>query len=322
MTLLELSDYALTVQIAALGRRALIFVKQVSSEETWLALYRSDMARTTALRFATIGNRDVPMALEPMGDALYFVLPGTTNHELWKTDGDRDGTIKLMNLAPTTTELRAVGDTLFFVNGTGLWKTNGAMDGAARVYSGLSSAPRQLSALGGKLYFVGDTTATGEELWVSDGTAPGTRLLKDIRPGSLDSSPSELRAGATMLFFAADDGATGRELWASDGSTGGTQRITDIAPGTPDGYRGPSVVAADRLFFLGPAAHSRLPGRSGLFLSDGTSVGTRYVLDVTTAPVLQAMGSNIFFIGATASGYGLHRSDGTAPGTTDFCIDY
>ena len=53
----------------------------------------------------------------------------------------------------------------------------------------------------------------GIELWKSDGTAAGTVLVADIRPGSDGSSPDDLAFVNGALFFAADDGRNGREPW-------------------------------------------------------------------------------------------------------------
>ena len=47
-----------------------------------------------------------------------------------------------------------------------------------------SSAPQDLVDVEGTVYFIASTTATGAELWKSDGTANGTTLVKDIKAGS------------------------------------------------------------------------------------------------------------------------------------------
>ena len=74
---------------------------------------------------------------------------------------------------------------------------------------------------------------TGQELWKSDGTAAGTTLVKNIRPGSgTSSSPRELTNVNGTLFFVADDGVTGQELWKSDGTAAGTVLVRDIHPGS------------------------------------------------------------------------------------------
>src|SRR4051812_33297307 len=45
-------------------------------------------------------------------------------------------------------------------------------------------APGALTDVNGTLYFVHSDGAHGTELWKSDGTAAGTAMVKDLRPGS------------------------------------------------------------------------------------------------------------------------------------------
>src|SRR5512138_976005 len=80
--------------------------------------------------------------------------------------------------------------------------------------------------------FVANDGVHGWELWVTDGTAGGTSLLKDIRPGKQGSSI----VGKPLLFegkyyFAADDGSHGEELWRTDLTPAGTVLVKDINPG-------------------------------------------------------------------------------------------
>ncbi len=76
----------------------------------------------------------------------------------------------------------------------------------------------------GGLYFVATDGGTfGDELWVTDGTAAGTRRLTDFGPAAafdptqsgIDPDPWQLGAVARgKLYFRANDGIHGRELWA------------------------------------------------------------------------------------------------------------
>jgi ELWxxDGT repeat protein len=133
----------------------------------------------------------------------------------------------------------------------------------------------QLTAAGGRLFFSADDGAHGQELWASDGAEGGTRLVRDIWPGTGSSDPAELMSLDGRLFFSAADSAHGRELWASDGTEGGTRLVQDINPGIAGSIPSSlSATANGQLFF---SAWS--PGRGGeLWVSDGD--GTRMAQEI------------------------------------------
>jgi ELWxxDGT repeat protein len=94
--------------------------------------------------------------------------------------------------------------------------------------------PEGLTIVGDRLFFSAQDLEHGRELWVSDGTGTGSRLVKDIRPGaegsSLTSSTRIVPFGGRILFTA-NDGEHGAELWVSDGTESGTRLVKDICPG-------------------------------------------------------------------------------------------
>jgi ELWxxDGT repeat protein len=52
----------------------------------------------------------------------------------------------------------------------------------------MSSDPRYLTKVGSTLYFSADDGSAGRELWKSNGTASGTKRVRNIRPGNNGSS--------------------------------------------------------------------------------------------------------------------------------------
>src|SRR5262249_50382137 len=124
--------------------------------------------------------------------------------------------------------------------------------------------------------------SNGRELWKSDGTAAGTVLVKDIRPGSspygypYGSNPQHLTAVDGTLFFAANDGVHGTELWESDRAAAGTPLVKDIRAGSYGSYPYSLTAVDDQLFFT---ANDGVHGTE-LWKSNGTIRGTALVLDI------------------------------------------
>ena len=121
-----------------------------------------------------------------------------------------------------------------------------------------------LTVVGGNVFFEADDGVHGLELWTSDGTEAGTRLVRDVAPGPASSSPSALAAVGDRLLFAADDGAHGIEPWVSDGSEEGTRLLEDVLPGPPSSHPGQFEPSGAVVYF--EPATTRRGRRCGRFL--------------------------------------------------------
>jgi ELWxxDGT repeat protein len=196
-----------------------------------------------------------------------------------------------------------------------------------------------LTEFDGKLYFTADDGVHGNELFVSDGTAEGTQLVKDIYPGEFQSSTYDygsqfddfytrnLLEFDGKLYFAANDGEHGEELFVSDGTAEGTQLVKDIYPGENQyGYKNSSapsnlVEFKDKFYF---AANDGVHGNE-LFVSDGTAEGTQLVADLREETDGNSYGSSpsdlvefndkLYFAAYDGESTDLYVSDGTAEGT-------
>jgi ELWxxDGT repeat protein len=174
---------------------------------------------------------------------------------------------------------------------------------------------QQITMAGGKAFFSAWSSDTGSELWMSDGTAAGTRLLKDIFPGPGSSSPVRMREMGGKLYFVADDGVHGMELWCSDGTSAGTFLFADLAEGSDSSA--PSLVASNesRLWFTIGTGET-----AGLWSSDGTAAGTIELNAMNsgvrgfTRPEHFVMKDGVLYFVAGRSE--LWRSDGTPEGTS------
>ncbi|WP_420538217.1 beta strand repeat-containing protein [Microcystis aeruginosa] len=276
--------------------------------------------------------------LTAVGNTLFFRANNSVNgDELWKSDGTAAGTLLVKDIRPTGSSgstpegLTAMGNTLFFsandgVNGFELWKSDGTAAGTVLVKNifpgnnpSFSSSPRNLRVVGNTLYFTADDGENGRELWKSDGTATGTVLVRDIRPGSptssSDSDPSNLTVVGNTLFFSANDGVNFRKLWKSDGTAAGTVLVS-----ASDGsYPNALTAVGSTLFF---SAREGGGGGYELWKSDGTAAGTVLVKNIHPGSGgsfpggLTAVGNTLYFTANdSVNGYELWKSNGTSAGT-------
>jgi ELWxxDGT repeat protein len=290
-------------------------------------LWRSDgtAAGTGLVGDLALGADDSAISqLTAVGEDLYFRLD-TTSHggELWLADAAGAQKVKELRSGPAGGDpiyLTPVGNRLMFQatgpSGFGLYITDGSADGTRLVHLLPGNASGAgMTAVGGNVYFSYSTTGVGSELWVSDGTPLGTRMLVDLNPGAASASPAQLLNVAGTLYFTAVT-ATGRDLWRTDGTAAGTRLVADLPD---DAGVAPSdfVAAGSSLYFMAsaPAAGNEL------WHSNGTAEGTR-LIDLTPnvgssyPEKLVNLGGTIIF--QTRQGAGLWRSDGTAAGTSQF----
>ncbi len=112
------------------------------------------------------------------------------------------------------------------------------------------SSPQHFTPLGSLTLFVASDKQHGRELWVTDGTAQGTSLVKDIYPGPLGSSPTHLTPFDGRVYFQAQDNSSGKELWSTDGTPEGTALVADLNPGANEsGSPNYLAAAGDTLYF-------------------------------------------------------------------------
>ncbi|NOK23406.1 hypothetical protein HMI50_41130, partial [Corallococcus carmarthensis] len=208
----------------------------------------------------------------------------------------------------------------------GLWRSTGTDAGTTEVKGFPATAGSgtpllsQLTATPAQLFFQAPDAAHGSELWVSDGTTAGTRMVKDVTPGTEDSYLTHLTAaGSTLVFFKetydATVFATRYELWKSDGTAAGTVRLRDFGTGVDVSYLDAKQGNA-LLFFV-----RELEGATSLWRTDGTATGTvqlkrldagpnTYPNDVRTSGAL-----TLFKLDEMSGLSELWKTDGTAGGT-------
>jgi ELWxxDGT repeat protein len=192
----------------------------------------------------------------------------------------------------------------------------------------------EMTAAGSNLYFVAGTAATGRELWVSNGTAAGTHIVKDLNAGPAGSFPQNLTPIGSKLYFTASTPSVvstgnGSAVFVTNGTSAGTLPLPPV-PGNqiPPPPSGSTIgIGATNLI----AFKNKLYFMSGTNLdsADGTATGTAVVHQFpaptsgSSFPVEQTfqmavVGGNTLYITAdnASSMPTLWKSDGTDAGTT------
>jgi ELWxxDGT repeat protein len=279
---------------------------QGCSAEAGCELWRSDGTSGGTVMVADVMTAVIPLSspaqtfssnpaeLTVMGGQAYFRAAdsilglGSTNtianYELWKSDGTVANTVRVVDIDPgfansSPSSLAALpsvnGPRLLFAALTGgadqeLYVTNGTVGDLLKIDinpgSG-SSYPGPFVTVGNRAYFAAYRPTEGLELWVTDGTATGTSLVKDISTGTGNSNPSLLAAAGNFLYFRAWDGAS-FGVWRSDGTSSGTVPV--FSAFTPVGATPYEIRAFGNRVFVATSGS----GTQELWVTDGTTAGT------------------------------------------------
>ena len=229
------------------------------------------------------------------GTLFFMAYDGIHGNELWKSDGTSPGTVIIKDINPGPDSsmdfyrfVKAVDDMLYLVaddgsHGFELWKSDGTEIGTILVKD-IGTGPGGsidcfygcfTSSLDGKLFFnLGNGPSNTWDLWESDGTEAGTKIMKDITLTSL-SNENQNAGSNDKFYFSVDDGIHGSELWVSDGTQQATSLAKDINPYTSSRPRYFVNISGNLYFNADDGDHGR-----ELWFSDGTESGTEMVMDI------------------------------------------
>lgn len=164
--------------------------------------------------------------------------------------------VRLLLALLTATAVGVIGSgSKAVASGSTLLATTPAVQTRDSIYNnGFSGFLRVTNTL---TYFAAENATKGTELWRTDGTKAGTKMVKDILPGHLASDPTHFTLVGSTLYFVADDGVHGREIWKSNGTAAGTVRVSNIVA-DPSGPAPDYLIAGgSRLFFEAGVLGSR-----------------------------------------------------------------
>lgn len=305
----------------AVADNGLVFYSVYNYEAASRELWRTD--GTPAGTFLLLSNSNANSAsyLVTAGNTVFFSYEDSHGNELWKSDGTFEGTKMVKDINPgyyassPYSLFVFTGNVYFGANdGTGsnsFWKSDGTAAGTVKLASVEPYAAHSAYDIahyfciaGNTLYFNGFTDDIGSELWKTNGTPNGTKLVKDIYPGGFGSSPNNFVNVNGNVFFAAFDDTHGRELWASKGGPNNTALVADITPGIEGSSLDAMASAAGKCFFT---MNGKLWSSAGAASNTSAVADAAKISDVFT---MIASGNKIFFDGYEyATGNELYEGD-------------
>lgn len=232
------------------------------------------------------------------------------NNSIFRTNKDFD-TISIIKqvdvLSPTqyfSKSIKANDSLMFFIQFTGneskksnLWRSDGTSEGTFLLMESFNLYINDYTIVDSILFFTADDGKHGTELWKSNGSVSGTKLVKDISAGISSPGISNLTAFKGKLYFFVDHGVTGSDLWVSDGTENGTLLFKDISTGYFNCCYKNLHVHNEHLYFT----LINKKDITELWESDGTSEKTHFLKYLTTngnssVSDLIFMDSFLFFI--------------------------
>ncbi|HWS27176.1 MAG TPA: ELWxxDGT repeat protein, partial [Xanthomonadales bacterium] len=183
-------------------------------------------------------NGSAPFAFgaDAAGQFVYFSAEdGSHGRELWRSDGSANGTQLVADLVPGldgshpqsihpaggnavvfTAVTNALGRELYRSSGISIELVVDLLPGVGSgVANNTGGVPDLVAVSGNRVVFAGDAPGIGTEPFVSNGTAAGTQVIRDIAVGG-SSSPFDFVAIGSGVAFIARTPADGDELYLSD----------------------------------------------------------------------------------------------------------
>ena len=258
-----------------------ILLFAVDESDGTIDLWRSDGTSEGTRAIERVGVTGANGLVAKDGRYFYVTVNGADGSiELRGSGPSGEGTTLLAILPPDTDPLSLVesGDFFFFTSGpeARLRRTDSTPKGTIDL--GVTGV-RQLMAVGPRLAFLAEDV-NGTELWSTDGSPEGTRMIRDIDPGPIGSDIGAFFPWNGAVFFSANDGVAGSELWTTDGTPLGTRMLGEVSAGVGSSKPRDFAASGDHLYFT---AEDGTHGRE-LWVMSAVPPNERRPLPVAPAP--------------------------------------
>ncbi len=316
---LSFYDYSSSTSIAK-GDSLFFFAKE-NNQSVNPKLWLTDGTSAGTKRLTDVNDFDqqgeYKILINHKGKIYYTVGESSSYTYLNSTDGNTINKIKNFGTYSSIVSAHILRDTVFFMVQTSfgssleLWKTDGTTANTTKVKT-VANSPyyfdfsndRGYTVVNNKLIFYLSTNGTGAEPWVSDGTAAGTYILKDITIGTNGSNPQYFTPRGAEIFFLAES----NKLWKTDGTSAGTVLVTNSLDGTTNYYAKDLIAFKGELFF-------RINSTKLFKTSGSTFTEIKNGLSIYNSGRTVATNNLMFFVNRNGNDYELWKSDGTTVGT-------
>ncbi len=260
------------------------------------------------------GNLQNIYRLTKFGSGIVFAAQtARRGWETWVSNGTRDGTRLVDNLIDDAVshipdDFVVAGDRYYFRQDNRVWTGTGQPGQTSELPLPAGTRPLTLRQAGPRVVIHAQSPQLGHELFVTDGTASGTGLLKEFAPGTASSVPSFQNLLGTVgdeFVFLASAGSSPVEFWKTDGTQAGTVKIK--RPRQATAASGPELLTSfgDSVVF---SATDRVHGREVHVTSTGRA-GSRLLADINPGTAdsdpqdFTVVGDQLFFT-AVRQGFG------------------
>lgn len=210
--------------------------------------------------------------------------------------------------------------------------TGGCIGKLKNINSSTSSNFGKQFTINGKLMFVADDGIVGEELWTTDGTTAGTKLIKNLNESSADSSTGTILKFGDKLYFSGFAPSTGDEIYEYDSVTKSLVLVKDYLAGTNGfGFYNP-IIFKNQIFYTGSGGATYAYDPNVAATNDAecaAAKGSGFVLAATGRGCLGSLGSSnasnemfpigdyLYFTGQAGGDIRFWATDGTLANTGD-----
>ena len=340
--------------------RKLVFVGIGAMLMTTLALSQPTLVKDIGSAPAGIfgkGEGTVNDAFMPVGDLLYFPVTDQKGKELWRTDGTSDGTFRVIDVNKGAADSYVMGTELgislvFVTKPSQLWTTTGTEGTTQSLgFIKIDDEIAEVTNIWTVANKVIVSALKDSKIALFEYNGSGTvTLLKEIVDDENVSLTLSTTVGTNRVFVLTRyDGFTYEsEIWVTDGTSGGTKKVAtyadnieDIATlgndviientqsqvlkvsiptGTVTQLHDFSGMYVNHLFSF-TNTKALIDTQDGLWVTDGTSVGTTPLIDYLFSVREIAVANNkAYFIGYQSGVVEprIFETDGTVSGTKEW----